>query len=242
MQQTLIGLGLFAWIVTLLLALHIWTVFFFDLTWTNAPLAILLIAAQCWLFVGFFITAHDAMHGALTPGRPKLNAVIGGFLLYVYAGFGWRKLRDAHMEHHAHPGSTDDPDFNAEDPSAFWPWYFTFFKRYFGLRSFLYVLTVVVIYVLMLDANYFNVVLFYGVASIASSVQLFYFGTFLPHRHLEGGFSDQHNARTNDFPEWLSLLTCYHFGYHHEHHLFPQDPWWRLPVRRSECKARKETA
>ncbi|MFA9473554.1 MAG: fatty acid desaturase [Filomicrobium sp.] len=27
----------------------------------------------------------------------------------------------------------------------------------------------------------------------------------------------------------MSLLTCFHFGYHHEHHLQPDVPWWRLP-------------
>ncbi|MCI5043078.1 MAG: fatty acid desaturase [Aquisalinus sp.] len=217
-----------------LLALHVWSVFFFDLTWSSAPLALLLILAQCWLFVGFFITAHDAMHGSLAPGRPRVNSAIGAFLLFTYAGFGWRKLKTAHMAHHASPGSADDPDFNADDPHSFWPWYILFFKRYFGIVSFLFVLSVVLIYVLVLGADYFNVVLFYGVPSIASSLQLFYFGTYRPHRHGQGDFPDMHNARTNDYPVWLSLLTCYHFGYHHEHHLYPQEPWWRLPLRRSE--------
>ncbi|HYD98464.1 MAG TPA: fatty acid desaturase, partial [Alphaproteobacteria bacterium] len=30
----------------------------------------------------------------------------------------------------------------------------------------------------------------------------------------------------------VSLLTCYHFGHHHEHHLRPDVPWWRLPSLR----------
>ena len=35
----------------------------------------------------------------------------------------------------------------------------------------------------------------------------------------------------------LSLLTCYHFGgYHHEHHLHPGVPWWRLPGTRARAK------
>ncbi|WP_372340410.1 fatty acid desaturase [Parvularcula sp. IMCC14364] len=216
-----------------LAVLHVWSVFFFTLTWQSAPMALLMILLQCWLFVGFFITAHDAMHGSLAPGKPSLNSAIGTFLLFTYAGFGWRKLKTAHMAHHAAPGTEEDPDFNNNDPRRFWPWYFLFFKRYFGLVSFLFVFAVVLVYVLALEADYFNVVLFYGLPSIASSLQLFYFGTYLPHRHEEKDFADQHKARTNDYPAWLSLMTCYHFGYHHEHHLYPHEPWWRLPARRS---------
>jgi hypothetical protein len=41
-----------------------------------------------------------------------------------------------------------------------------------------------------------------------------------------------HNARSSSMPIWLSLLTCYHFGYHWEHHEYPYVPWcacgWRL--------------
>ena len=31
-------------------------------------------------------------------------------------------------------------------------------------------------------------------------------------------YPDAHRARSNDMPTWLSLITCFHFGYHHEHH------------------------
>lgn len=34
----------------------------------------------------------------------------------------------------------------------------------------------------------------------------------------------------------LSFLTCYYFGYHLEHHLYPNVPWWRLPERYAACK------
>jgi beta-carotene ketolase (CrtW type) len=30
----------------------------------------------------------------------------------------------------------------------------------------------------------------------------------------------------------VSLLTCFHFGYHHEHHDTPWVPWWKLPAQR----------
>jgi len=55
-------------------------------------------------------------------------------------------------------------------------------------------------------------------------------GTFRPHHHVEGkGFADTHNARSNDFGTLASLATCFHFGYHLEHHRRPDVPWWALP-------------
>ncbi|WP_208766779.1 fatty acid desaturase [Nostoc flagelliforme] len=25
-------------------------------------------------------------------------------------------------------------------------------------------------------------------------------------------------------------MSCYHFGYHQEHHEYPDVPWWKLPA------------
>ena len=77
-----------------------------------------------------------------------------------------------------------------------------------------------------------NIVLLYGLPAIGSSVQLFYFGTFRPHRHNAHGFADKHRARSEGFGTVASLFSCFHFGYHHEHHLSPHVPWWGLPARR----------
>jgi beta-carotene ketolase (CrtW type) len=76
---------------------------------------------------------------------------------------------------------------------------------------------------------------FWALPALLSSVQLFYFGTYRPHRVDEVPFSDQHRARSNDFSPLMSLLTCFHFGYHHEHHDTPWVPWWRLPARRQSA-------
>ncbi|EAU41110.1 beta-carotene ketolase [Fulvimarina pelagi HTCC2506] len=173
------------------------------------------------------------MHGSLAPGRTRLNAVIGGFILFVYAGFAWKKIRDAHFAHHDAPGTPADPDFYADDPENFWPWFGTFFSRYFGWRSVAFVSTVVTFYLVILDASVTNVVLFYGLPSLLSSLQLFYFGTYRPHRHEESGtFADAHNTRSSEFGYVASLFSCFHFGYHHEHHLAPWTPWWALPHTR----------
>jgi hypothetical protein len=71
--------------------------------------------------------------------------------------------------------------------------------RYFGLREFLVLSVMVWTYVLLLGAPLGNLLLFWALPSILSSLQLFYFGTYLPHRHEEAEFADEHRARSNDF-------------------------------------------
>ena len=212
------------------LAVHLYSLFGHSL---SAPLwqTLGLIALQCWLYTGMFIVAHDTMHGSLFK-QEKTNAAIGTAIMFVYAGFNWRYMRTAHHAHHDNSGTAEDPDFNAANPHAFWPWYMKFFLQYFGWRQVAVLFGFTIGYIL-LGVPYINTIIMWAVPAILSSVQLFYFGTYLTHRH-KGAFPDHHNARTNDFPRWLSLLTCFHFGYHHEHHLYPHEPWWRLPARKRE--------
>jgi beta-carotene/zeaxanthin 4-ketolase len=219
-------------------ALHVYAVFFHPLSEPGLLAAPLIVAVLCWLNVGLFITAHDAMHGSLAPGRPAINRVVGRIALALYAGFSFDRLAAAHHLHHRKSGTDEDPDFCAAHPTRFWPWYLTFFRRYFGWREFGILTVLLATYLLVLRASPVNALLFWGLPAILSSLQLFYFGTFLPHRHGEDTFGDRHRARSNAYPPLLSLLTCFHFGYHHEHHRAPGVPWWRLPrERRAGMKA-----
>ena len=231
-RQTAIGLGLAAAVAGTWLALHVFGVFFYPLTVGGALAAPLLIAVQTWLSVGLFIIAHDAMHGSLAPGRPRLNAVVGQAAVGLYAGFRFRNLRDNHHRHHRAPGGPEDPDFHAEGPRAFWPWYWRFFRTYFGWTELAVLALAVAAYVFGLGADMRRLLLFWAAPALLSSLQLFAFGTWLPHRHGDAPFADHHNARTAPMGWWLSLLTCFHFGRHHEHHLRPAVPWWRLPTVR----------
>ena len=78
-------------------ALHVWGVFFHDLsTPLGAGLAPLIVAAQSWLGSGLFIVAHDAMHGSLAPGRPRLNTAIGSLAL------AWLFSNTVYALHYAH--------------------------------------------------------------------------------------------------------------------------------------------
>ncbi|NRA28743.1 MAG: fatty acid desaturase [Parvularculaceae bacterium] len=214
--------------------LHVYSVFFFELSWSTAPFAVAMTMALCWLSVGLFIVAHDAIHGSLAPGRPGVNRLVGQVMTTLYAGFSYNRLETNHHRHHDEAGTGGDPDFSVNHPTSFFPWFYEFVRRHFGLRPLLWVHAVTGTYVFLLGADYKNVVLFYGIGSMTSALQLFYFGTFLPHRHGQDAFLDKHRTRSTNFG-WLgSLLSCYHFGYHHEHHLYPYEPWWRLPARRGE--------
>jgi len=230
--QATIGLTLAAAIIGAWLLIHIGAVFFLDLA--AAPLlgVLFVILFQTWLSVGLFIVAHDAMHGSLAPFRPGVNKAVGRLALGLYAGFSFDRLMPKHFAHHRHPGTEDDPDFDAEHPSAFLPWFVSFIRQHFGWREFAMQVAIALIYLFVLGAGFANVMLFWAVPAMLSAFQLFYFGTYRPHRHGDEPFGDKHNARSENFPDWLSLLTCFHFGHHHEHHDAPNVPWWRLPTYR----------
>lgn len=234
-RQSVTGLVTTAAIVAAWLAIHITGIFFWHWRWANLPLAAAMIVAQTWLSTGLFIVAHDAMHGALAPGRPRLNRLTGSLCLGLYATLSYRTLLPKHGLHHRHAGSASDPDFHADDPRRLLPWFARFFRGYYTHGQISRITAVALVYVLLLGARLENIVLFWAVPALLALVQLFVFGTYLPHRHGAGPFADHHRARSSAVSPILSLLTCFHFGgYHHEHHLEPGMPWWRLPaVRRA---------
>ncbi len=240
------GLTLATTIIASWAALHIYGVFYFD--WTTSPwwAAPVIVIALCWLYVGLFIIAHDCMHGSLAPGRARLNRVSGQLCVGLYAGFSYSELLGNHIKHHRHSGTHEDPDFDEHDPPSFLAWYWKFMTEYLSVRQFAVMATQSALYLGVFGAAPLNMAVFWVLPAVLSSMQLFFFGTYLPHRPAAGDpFTDRHRARSLGYPPWLSLLTCYHFGYHHEHHLKPGEPWWRLPaVRRSYLTGslRAETA
>lgn len=231
-RQTGLGLLLAAAIVVAWLTVHIHAVFLGDMPGLLAGAS--LVIAQCWLNVGLFIIAHDCMHGSLAPGRGRLNATVGTVCVALYAGFSYAKLLKAHFQHHRAPGTDGDPDFSVAHSRAPMRWFVTFVFRYFGWREFATLTVVLCIYVLALGVPLERMLVFWALPAIASSMQLFYFGTYLPHHTQEALFVDRHNTRSTAYGYLGSLLSCYHFGYHHEHHLHPSVPWWQLPVTRKE--------
>lgn len=91
---------------------------------------------------------------------------------------------------------------------------------------------------MLLGAPLLNIVAFWAIPACAALFQLFYFGTYLPHRDDGAAFADEHRARSSDFSRLQSLVTCFNFGaYHHEHHRCPGVPWWGLPSVRQRAAA-----
>ena len=237
-RQTTIGLTLAVLVVMGWLLTHIGGVFVLRLEREPLALLPLVVALQCWLNVGLFIIAHDAMHGSLAPFRPRLNRAAGRLCLALYAGFRYDRIIAKHFDHHRHSGTERDPDFHAADPGRFWPWFHAFMSRYFGWREFATIAGLFALYLVVLGARPENLIVFWAVPAVLSAFQLFYFGTYLPHRQEAAPFGDRHRARSNDLSWLVSLLTCFHFGYHHEHHENPRVPWWRLPAMRAARSGR----
>jgi beta-carotene ketolase (CrtW type) len=189
---------------------------------------------QILLYTGLFITAHDAMHGIVSHKNQTLNKFIGQLSLSLFALFSLKKMQPKHNQHHTYPASDKDPDYHDGRHTSILAWFTRFFTAY---ASWMQIVSLAIIFNLL---HYFfgiaqiNLILFWLIPSLISTFQLFYFGTYLPHREAKPDFVDEHRARSNDYPVWLSFLTCYHFGYHWEHHRYPWVPWWKLPRIRKE--------
>ncbi len=217
----------FAWGVSLVGALR------FPATTIPWFLWLPLIALRTWLHTGLFIVAHDAMHGTVAPRHPRLNALLGRLAVGLYALFPYGTLVREHRMHHRSPASTDDPDFHDGAHSDFGRWYLRFIGHYLRWPQFVGHAVIFNVLQHLLHVSQVNLLAFWVLPALASTTQLFYFGTFLPHRPMPGGYADAHRARSNNYGPALSLLTCFHFGYHREHHESPGVPWWSLPAARA---------
>ena len=185
---------------------------------------------QAFLYTGLFITAHDAMHGSVFTQNHKINNLVGALAVFLYGLFDYQQLLKKHWSHHHHPASELDPDFHDGKHKNFFAWYFHFMTNYWSWTRLIGLMITfnVISYTIHIPEK--NLTLFWVLPSILSSVQLFYFGSFLPHREPEGGHTSIHCAQSSQLPVFWSFITCYHFGYHKEHHEYPHVPWWNLPV------------
>lgn len=187
--------------------------------------------AMVYLSTGLFITAHDAMHGTVWPASRRVNNLLGRVAVGLYAAFSLDALLAAHKLHHAAPATAADPDFHDGESEHFAAWYLTFLRRYITWRQLLVMAVVFNIAAHLLHVPQPRLICFWVLPTLLSTLQLFTFGTWLPHR-LPHEAADDHRASSSNLPRLLSLLACYHFDYHWEHHAFPHLPWWRLPSAR----------
>ncbi len=222
-------------IVIATLIISLWVVSLISLMTINTtytPIGLIAIAVlwQMFLYTGLFITAHDAMHETIYPQLPKINSLIGAICVVAYGLFSYKKLLQKHWQHHRHPASELDPDFHDGQHPHPIAWYFHFMRGYWGWHQLIGFTIIFHVAEAILQIHWHNLVLFWIVPSILSSIQLFYFGTFIPHREPANGYTNHHRTQTNPLPVFWSFLTCYHFGYHEEHHEYPHVSWWQLPT------------
>jgi beta-carotene/zeaxanthin 4-ketolase len=206
------------------------------------PLALVggAVVLRTMLQTGLFIVAHDAMHSTLWPDRPEANRRIGQLALLLYAALPYERCRRNHVLHHRHAGTHRDPDHHPDGQPSVWRWYGGFMAAYLSAGQ----LTGLVLSWLVLAALGFrvsaspllNVLLYGALPTLLSSLQLFVVGTYLPHRG--AGEIPGHQPRSLAWPCWLSLLSCYHFGYHWEHHAYPHLAWHELPAARRPAPVR----
>ncbi|MDX5337922.1 MAG: fatty acid desaturase [Cyclobacteriaceae bacterium] len=208
-----------AWTIILIWFVSLVFLLSWEINWSN-PLTYLAVLVQMHLYTGLFITAHDAMHGVVSSHKPS-NHFTGWIAAILFSyNFYW-KLFPKHHEHHRHVATDQDPDYH---PSGrFLIWYFSFLRQYITLWQIL--LMAITFNLLKLVFPVENLVLFWMAPAVLSTLQLFYFGTYLPHR---GEIDNQHHSQTQHKNHLWAFLSCYFFGYHYEHHDAPGVPWWRL--------------
>lgn len=209
-------LGCWVGLLTFLLA-------FYRPSWIT-PWPYLLMLLQMHLYTGLFITAHDAMHGVVSANK-RLNNALGTLAAGLFA-FNWfPKMLPKHHDHHRHVATPDDPDYHDGQHAGFLPWLARFAWNYVTVWQ---VLLMAATYnVLKLYFPQANVIAFWMIPAVLATFQLFFFGTYLPHRG-EHAADNLHRSRSQFRHHLWAFVSCYFFGYHYEHHDQPYLPWWRL--------------
>ena len=190
----------------------------FQSPWTYVHVLI-----QTHLYTGLFITSHDAIHGVVSPEYPKLNHGIGWVCATLFAFNNYAVLRKKHHWHHDYVNTDQDPDVHQGN---FFVWWFKFMWQYVTWQQ---VLAMAITYnVLKIWLPMENLIVYWEVPAILSTLQLFFFGTFLPHRGEHAPENKTQSRRQKRNHVW-AFISCYFFGYHYEHHAHPYLAWWKLP-------------
>lgn len=209
---------IFGWAGHLFYALR-----FVEVNFTD-PLFYLHILLQGYLYTGLFITGHDAMHRTISRNK-NINTAFGWISSLLFAGLSYNKLVKNHFKHHNNPGVESDPDFYIKSQN-FFVWWGVFLLRY---TTVLQLIVMAVVFNLLKIWFYENAILiFWVLPAFLGTFQLFFFGTYLPHKYPHTNTMKPHNARTQKRNHLWAMISCYFFGYHHEHHEFPSTPWWKL--------------
>ena len=163
-----------------------------------------------------------------------VNNAIGHICISIFAWFDYDRMHDKHWRHHKHTGLVkDDPDYHDGRSIDFLSWYGHFLWEYITMKQITKMTIWVTVLMLIFSVPLNNILLYMLVCGLTSSLRLFYFGTYLPHRpKVVNGQVEQsmpwEKSYSSDAARWMSFFTCYHFDYHWEHHRWPYVPWWDL--------------
>jgi beta-carotene ketolase (CrtW type) len=214
---------------------------------------IIAVLIRTFFHTGLFVIGHDAMHQSLLPNHRRINHWIGAIAVGLYASISYSKCRANHQQHHRYPGQMHDPDFHDGTHTHPICWYLKFIQEYVVVSSILGLLSGwgLLLWGMsrVVPIVWSSVILFVLLPFVLSSVQLFVFGTYLPHRNDQRpqppevlGPGDRpvcalSHSSPSFWRQWLwSFFTCYHFGHYHPvHHRFPRIPWYRLPSYKEKC-------
>ena len=179
---------------------------------------------QTWLFTGLFITAHDAMHGTVSKNR-FMNDGIGILASIFYAGLWYPILYKKHSLHHIYPATDQDPDYTSGNQN-FFVWWYRFMHNYITIWQIL--IMAILFNIGLVWFNELQLIALWIIPSVLSTFELFYFGTYVPHRLPHTKEMGPDKSRSQPKNHFMALITCYFFGYHSEHHASPRTPWWQL--------------
>lgn len=149
------------------------------------------VAVQIYVSVGLFITAHDAMHGTVSAHK-SVNNTLGWIACFLFAGMSYKRLIKNHMAHHIYPGTDKDPDYDMSQ--HFVIWFLRFMIRYTTIPQL--IVMGVLFNLLKFIAPEIKIWIFWVLPSMLGALQLFTFGTYIPHRTPHTHEMEPHNART----------------------------------------------
>ncbi|HZG41082.1 MAG TPA: fatty acid desaturase [Nodosilinea sp.] len=196
------------------------------------------ILVRTFLHTGLFIVTHEAIHRNIS-GFHGLNDAIGYVTSWLYALLPYQLMAKNHRLHHRFPATDQDPDYHGTDMGGFWLWYIQFMKTYQTdgqVWVSLIGISLIFCAFMICGVPAINLILFWIIPLVLSSLQLFTFGIFLPHRQPDNATEFGHHIKTIQLPVFWSFIACYHFGYHREHHLNPHLPWYQLPQAYRDSK------
>jgi beta-carotene ketolase (CrtW type) len=203
----------------------VYSIAFVEVSWSN-PWMYLHILIQAYLYTGLFITGHDAMHQSVSKIK-WINNLVGFMSVYMFASLSYGKLMKNHWDHHRYPGSEKDPDYYIRSQN-FFTWWFMFMMRYVTIWQFISMAIIFNLLKLIAGIAVPPLLIYWIIPAFMGTFQLFYFGTFVPHRRPHTEEMGKHKARTLQRNHIWAMLSCYFFGYHREHHESPGIPWWKL--------------